>query len=198
VKVDFDIDIDVADRSKVLEKINHVPASIYRNGEWIKHNSGVYLQQMPINAFNGTAVMDYKSAADFGFFKLDLLNIHVYQLVRDAEHLNHLMATEPLWELLSSEDFVNMVIHINGHFNTIAAMPEPVTSIDHMAMLLAIIRPAKRHLIGLPWDQVSKTVWDRPVDGKGYGFKRSHSLAYAHLVAVHMNLICERLPNALD
>jgi hypothetical protein len=59
-------------------------------------------------------------------------------------------------------------------------------------MLLAIIRPAKRHLIGLPWSQVAETIWERPADD-GYYFKKSHAVAYAHLVAVHMNLLCEQI-----
>lgn len=192
MKMDFDIDIDLADRTQLLNKLPHVPASIYRNGEWVKHNSGVYLQAMPENPINGTAVMDHRDAAQRGFFKLDLLNIHVYQQVRDEQHLLDLMNTEPLWELLNSRDFVDQVIHINGHYDIIAAMPEPVNSIDRLAMLLAIIRPSKRHLIGLPWSQIERTVWLPPTDGS-YHFKRSHSFAYSHLVVVHINLICETI-----
>lgn len=192
MKIDFDIDIDLADRSKLLEKLPHVTASIERNGEWVRHNSGVYLQNMPVNPSNGLAVTDYHSAPELGYFKLDLLNIHIYQQVRDEEHLLHLMNTPPMWELLDSPDFVNQVIHINGHYDTISAMPEPVNSIDRMAMLLAVIRPAKRHLIGLPWDQVAQSVWTKPQGGEYY-YKRSHSVSYSHLVVVHMNLICESI-----
>ncbi len=56
-------------------------------------------------------------------------------------------------------------------------------------MFLSIIRPAKKHLIGLTWAEVAKTVWDKGTDG--YSFKKSHAIAYAHLVVVHMNLIDE-------
>lgn len=192
MKVDFDIDIDLADRNKLLEKLPHVTASIHRNGEWVKHNSGVYLQNMPVNPSNDLAVTDHHSAPELGFFKLDLLNIHIYQQVRDEQHLLQLMNTPPMWELLQSRDFVDQVIHINGHYDTISAMPEPVNSMDRMAMLLAVIRPAKRHLIGLPWDRVAESVWNPPADGSYY-FKRSHSYAYAHLVVVHINLICESI-----
>jgi DNA polymerase III alpha subunit len=58
-------------------------------------------------------------------------------------------------------------------------------------MFLAVIRPAKRHLIGLSWAEVAKTIWDKPMDG-GYGYKKSHGVAYAHLVCVHMNLLTEQ------
>jgi len=44
-------------------------------------------------------------------------------------------------------------------------------------------------LIGLPWHEVAKTVWEK--DNTGYTFKRSHSIAYAQLVVVHMNLLVE-------
>jgi hypothetical protein len=66
-------------------------------------------------------------------------------------------------------------------------MPESIDSITRLAMFLAIIRPAKKHLIGLPWVEVNKTVWDKNDDG--YSFKKSHAIAYAHLVVVHMNLL---------
>jgi len=59
-----------------------------------------------------------------------------------------------------------------------------------LAMFLALIRPGKRHLIGSSWAEISKTIWDKGDDG--YVFKKSHSLAYSHLVVVHMNLLCEQ------
>jgi hypothetical protein len=71
-------------------------------------------------------------------------------------------------------------------------MPEAVTSIARMAMFLSVIRPAKRHLIGQTWATVAQTVWQRP-DNDEYYFKKSHAVAYAHLVVVNMNLLCERL-----
>ena len=66
-------------------------------------------------------------------------------------------------------------------------MPEPVDSIPRLAMFLALIRPAKKHLIGKTWREVSQTIWDRENDG--YSFKKSHAIAYAQLVVVHMNLL---------
>ena len=70
-------------------------------------------------------------------------------------------------------------------------MPEPVDSITRLMMFLAIIRPAKRHLIGKTWKEVSQTIWDK-VEGE-YAFKHSHSCAYAPLVVVNMNLLSEKL-----
>jgi DNA polymerase III alpha subunit len=58
-------------------------------------------------------------------------------------------------------------------------------------MFLAMIRPGKKHLIGLSWSEVSKTIWDK--DEGTYSFKKSHAVAYAHLVVVHMNLLTDEL-----
>ncbi len=68
--------------------------------------------------------------------------------------------------------------------------PEPFNSIPRLAMFLAVIRPAKRNLIGQTWKEISKTVW---IDNNtGYTFKKSHAVAYAQLVVVHMNLLEEQ------
>jgi hypothetical protein len=83
---------------------------------------------------------------------------------------------------------VSQLIHLGNHFNSMRKMAEPIDSIPRLAMFLAVIRPAKKHLIGLPWKEVAKTVWDKDSDG-GYSFKKSHAIAYAHLVVVHMNLL---------
>jgi DNA polymerase III alpha subunit len=55
---------------------------------------------------------------------------------------------------------------------------------------LALIRPAKRHLIGEKWKTIAETIWD--AEDEGYAFKKSHAVAYAHLVCVHINLLCEQ------
>jgi len=71
-------------------------------------------------------------------------------------------------------------------------MPEAVNTIPRLAMFLAIIRPAKRHLVGKTWKEVAETVWDKP-DDDTYYFKKAHSISYSQLVVVNMNLIEEQL-----
>ena len=55
-----------------------------------------------------------------------------------------------------------------------------------------MIRPAKRYLIGKPWDTVMREVWTTPDNGE-YFFKKSHATAYAVAIVAQMNLICEQL-----
>ena len=192
MKFKSDIDIDLADREQALALIKHHPAGIVRDDKLIKHNTGVYVTDIPTDPFAGVASIDYQAAEDRGYLKLDLLNVSVYNQVQSEQHLQELMDRDPIWDLLQAREFVEQLIHIGNHYDTLQKMPEPVDSIPRLAMFLSVIRPAKRHLIGLSWKEVAETVWERPADGS-YVFKQSHSIAYAHLVAVHMNLICEQI-----
>ena len=47
----FDIDIDFGDRDAVLKLIKHTPAAILRDGAMIKHNTGVYVNPIPLDPF---------------------------------------------------------------------------------------------------------------------------------------------------
>jgi hypothetical protein len=191
MKFKSDIDIDLGDRTQALAVLDHVPASILRDGELVKHNSGIYVTDIPVDPFTGQASLDHKAAEDRGYVKLDLLNVSLYTQIKDEAHLTHLMQ-EPLWDLLQEEAFFGQLIHVGSHYSTLKKMPEPVNSIPRLAMFLAVIRPAKRHLIGQPWSEVARNIWEKPTDD-GYYFKKSHAVAYAHLVAVHMNLVCEQI-----
>jgi hypothetical protein len=185
-----DIDIDFADRTKILEIIEHVPAAIKDNGTFKKHNTGVYCHSIPYNPITDTASLDYKEAENRGYFKIDLLNVGIYKDVRDEEHLLKLLNQEPLWDLLQQDDFTNMLFHINGHGSILRQMLP--TSISQLAAVLAMIRPAKRYLIGQDWNTVNAEIWQKPV-GNEYYFKKAHAIAYAAAIVVQMNLICEGL-----
>jgi hypothetical protein len=188
MKFKSDIDIDFANRDQILSVLNSTPASIIRDGKITKHNTGVYFTDIPVDPFTGLASVDYESAEDIGYLKLDFLNVNLYQQVRDEAHLLTLMNTEPDWTKLYDTEFCGQLIHIGNHYQTLIKMPEAVNTIPRMAMFLSVIRPAKRHLIGHTWADVAKTVWEKPEDDSYY-FKKSHAISYAHLVVVHMNLL---------
>jgi len=186
-----DIDIDFADRKKILDIIEHTPAAMVdQDGTFKKHNSGVYCTSIPVNPLTGTASFDYKEAEQRGYFKIDFLNVSVYNDVRDEAHLNQLMETEPLWDLLLEDDFTEKLFHVNGHGSILREMKPQ--SVEQLAAVLAVIRPAKRYLIGKDWSEIEAEVWQKP-DGDEYYFKKAHAIAYAHVIVVQMNLICESL-----
>jgi len=196
MKFQSDIDIDFGNREQALALFKHTPAGIIRDGKLVKHNTGVYVTDIPTDPFVGCASIDHKAAEQRGYAKLDFLNVSLYTQIKSEDHLNSLMAKEPDWAKIYDADFCTKVMHIGNHHNLLMGMPEPVDSITRMAMFLALIRPAKRHLIGKTWAEIARTIWDADPES-GYHFKRSHSVAYAHLVCVHINLLCEQDNNSL-
>ena len=185
-----DIDIDFFDRTKALDILEHHIAMRNQKGQSVKHNTGVYFQTIPHNPFTNIATIDYKAAEDRGYFKVDFLNVSMYEGVQDETHLKQLLDQEPVWNLLEHEEVVTQLFHIGEH-HTILKKLTP-SSIEELAAVLAIIRPAKRHLLDRGWDVIMREVWEKPVDDL-YFFKRSHAIAYAAAIVVQLNLICERL-----
>jgi len=184
-----DIDIDFADRTKALEKLKHIVAAIKDNdGTFKKHNTGIYCTAIPYNPVTDISTIDYKEAEDRGYFKIDFLNVGLYEGVRDEAHLIQLMEIEPLWDLLEQKDFTDLLFHVNGHSGLLKQMKP--SSIEELAMCLALIRPAKRHLVGKTWTEIGGEIWTKPENGDYY-FKKAHAVAYAMAIVVQMNLICE-------
>jgi DNA polymerase III alpha subunit len=187
----MDIDIDFADRDVVLNKLTHRIARL-ENGK--KHNTGIYVTEIPYNPVDNLSTIDYKTAEDRGYFKLDFLNVHIYKDVHNEEHLLDLMHSEPMWELLEEFDFCSQIFHLSGNENLVKKL-EP-KNIEQLAATLAIIRPSKRYLANnVDWEYINKEVWLKPQDG-GYYFKKAHAFSYAMAVIVHMNLLCEQIISA--
>ncbi len=185
-----DIDIDFADRTESLKLFDHIKASRNDNGTPVVHNTGVYFHEVPVHAPTNLCAVSYDQAEEYNFFKIDFLNVSIYKGIRDEEHLIQLMTTEPLWDLLEQDEFVNLLFHVNGHGSILRQM-KPKT-VEQLAAILAMIRPAKRYLVGESWSKVLSEVWQKP-DSDEYYFKKSHATAYAVAIVVQMNLICESI-----
>lgn len=190
MKFNSDIDIDFANRQDILTLIDYTSATICNDKDTKKHASGIYVTDIPRDPFTGMSAIEYNSAEDRGYVKLDFLNVNLYKQVRDEAHLIELMK-EPDWAKLYDPEFCAQLIHIGAHYDTLIKMPEAVNTIARMAMFLAVIRPGKKHLAGLPWAEVAKTIWEKPADNSYY-FKKAHGISYSHLVSVNMNLIEEQ------
>ena len=186
----MDVDIDFPDRDRALAVLKHIRASRQDDNKLVPHNTGIYLQNIPYDPVTNLANIDYKTAEERGYFKIDFLNVNVYNGVRDEDHLKQLMEVEPLWDLLEQDDFANLLFHLNGHGSILRTMKP--RNLEQLAAVLAMIRPAKRHLIGQGWDEVLKEVWTKPDNGEYY-FKKAHAYGYAMAVVVQMNLICEQI-----
>lgn len=191
MQIDFDVDIDLADRDALVKVLPCTPASVKDNqGRYSRHNTGVYLQRIPVWPLEGFSRIDYKTAEDQGWFKIDLLNNSIYQGVRDSDHLTELMNREPLWELFEHADIVTQLAHINNYPDLLEAYKP--RSVEELAMIIALVRPAKRHLIGKTFAEMRAEIWQKP-DNDAYYFKKSHSFAFAISIIVQLNLLCDSL-----
>jgi DNA polymerase III alpha subunit len=185
-----DVDIDFADRSKALALFKHVTASRAEKDSLVKHNTGVYFHSVPVIAEQNISAIPYEQAEEQGYFKIDFLNVGIYKGIRNEDHLNSLMEREPLWDLLEDDSFTDLLFHVNGHGDILRKMKPK--SVEQLSAVLAMIRPAKRYLIGKDWTTVSQEIWQKPATDE-YFFKKSHALAYAVAIVVQMNLICEQI-----
>ena len=182
-----DIDIDFADRDTILKLIQHTPARQEVQSQVRKHNSGVYVTDIPWDAVNSCAAIDYEQAEQRGYFKIDFLNMTVYKLVSSAEHYNKMLEAVPPWDRLWQDtEWSRQLVHV-GNYTDLLKNMRPKT-IPQMAAFISIIRPGKAHLQNQPWKDVFASVWDGD-ESKGYTFKKSHAVSYAALVALHMNLL---------
>ena len=186
--VNTDIDIDTANRDKLLKIINGTPAMIARDKKQVKHNTGVYFHEMPSHPFTGISTIDHKEAQEMGYFKIDILNVGLYKDIKSKKQLVELLNYEPMWELLEHKEVVEKCFHIHKHFNIIKQMKPQ--SVEQLAAVLAVIRPAKRHLIGKSWDIINKNVWVKPTNNE-YFFKKAHAHAYAMAIVLQLNMLAK-------
>ena len=184
-----DIDIDLANRDLLLQLIRTTTARQMHQGQVRRHNSGVYVTNIPSDPVNACAAIDYETAESRGYFKIDLLNMTVYQLIRSPEHYQDMLSKEPAWDRLWQDaDWASQLVHV-GNYTSLLNTMRP-NSIPRMAAFISIIRPGKAHLQNQPWDRVFESVWDGD-SSRGFVFKKAHAVGYASLVALHMNLISQ-------
>ena len=187
-----DIDIDFSNRDKALEYLQYIPASIIKDGKITKHNTGVYFHAVPVDPITNQCSWDYEYAEHMNMYKIDMLNVSVYDTIRDEQHLLDLMEKPLNWSLFENPKFVAKLFHL-GHYGDLTSKLKP-KSIEHIAMILALIRPGKKHLqtrcINRGFDSIKEDIWTSE-PGDAYVFRKSHAFSYAVLVGVHANLILE-------
>jgi hypothetical protein len=192
-----DIDIDCASRDQALAGVQHICASLHnRVGRLDRHTTGVYFHNVPQDPVTGLCSVPYKQAEQLGFFKIDILNVHVYEKVRDEAHLIQLMTADFNWDLLGYSEFVSLLIHLHNHADLVARLKP--CNIPELAITLALIRPGKAHLIDKCIQQgfasIASEIWQQTNDK--FAFKKSHSLGYAMLVKVHAQILLDELATA--
>jgi hypothetical protein len=194
-KITTDVDVDVFGREDILKGIECIIGRIDRpDGSHEKHNTGVYFQNIPRDPVANVATLDHRIARDYGYFKIDFLNVNMYEGVRSETHLLELIDREPPWDFFQYEEITDQLFHLKGHSNLLVEYKPK--SIEDLAMILAIMRPGKAHLQHHSWDLIKKDVWLKISGDESYQFKRAHGIAYATAIVVHLNLLIEKLSNS--
>ncbi len=187
-----DIDVDVSNRVEALKQIDHIPATIkVQNGritEYKPHPVGVYLFRVPTHPITGIAIPDAKMAEQLGFVKLDVISNKTLD--------KYVLSIEEFMDKVDDFDFgifydrkiYDMgLVHLGKYFELVTSMKP--TSIDDIAIILALIRPAKKHLIGKRRNIINEEIWKK---SEGYQFKKSHAYGYA-LLTMYDALVKQRI-----
>jgi len=190
-----DIDIDVLDRTEALAGIarDRPRASMLINGELKKHPTGVFFQNMPVDPTTKFAAFPSGKKSGsldeaFGFVKIDLIPNSALSGVRDPAHMDEILLRRVDWSAFEREEIVTQLHHINNYFEIVGAYQPQ--SIEDLAALIALIRPAKQYLIGEQWPVLHKSIWKKEA-GDAYFFKKSHAIAFALLIVVQLQVMLE-------
>jgi len=191
-----DIDIDVKNRDEILKHFRSIAAlERINDSEMIKHKNGVYFHEVPNDPLTGICTIDYKTANTSGFQKIDFLNVHVYDDIDDRAELQRLIEAEPIWELLHDPEIVGNLFQLSNQVGIVLQWKP--SSIEELAMLIAMIRPAKYHLItATSWDKVKSEIWIKPQNDKAY-LKKPHAIAYAYAIVAQLNKLTEIMASVL-
>lgn len=188
----MDIDIDTPTTFDPLTVFSTaVRASMIRNDEVIPHNCGVYFQNIARDKITHLAAIPYKIAEELGYFKIDFLHLNILDYFESKAEIRGLLKKQPDWELLQDKDVVARLFQIHGHWNLVAKIKPQ--SVLELADTIALIRPAKRHLVDQYIQEPNKEkirtiLYKKPDDGTYY-YKKPHAVAYAHNVVLQLHLI---------
>lgn len=181
-----DIDIDCKNREDILQYLKHIPASMKKDDKFSNHVVGVYFCDIPRDYITGLASIDYKSAEELGYIKLDLLHNTIYNNISTRKEMDDYLDKPVHWELLKDKSIVDNLFQIGNYYDLL--LKHPVNSEYELAMFIALIRPGKKHLQQLKtWDEIDKEIWKK--DNSKYQFKKSHALAYAYNIVLQLNMI---------
>jgi len=188
-----DVDLDMPDREALLDAINHIRASQFvdSKNDIVPHNTGIYLQDIPVDFDSGCASFPYDVAEELGYFKIDLIPYGIYNGIESRDDLIDMVeiaeSSDFPFELFLEERFYqgnDRLTHLGNYLDLCKQYPP--NSVMDVAVLISLIRPAKKHLIGEKWEKICDEVWEKTDD---YGFKKSHAIGYALAVMVHLQLL---------
>lgn len=185
----MDIDLDLPTTFDPADFFNITKASMVKDGKLIKHPAGAYFQNIAVDKVTGLSAIPYKQAEELGYFKIDFLHLNVLDHFSSKNELRELLKTEPDWLLLQSATEVAKLFQISKHFDVLVQIKP--TSVMELADSIALIRPAKKHLLEEYLRHKERTrpkLYTKPKNNKYY-FKKGHAVSYALTIVLQLHLI---------
>jgi hypothetical protein len=186
-----DIDIDTQstfDAQKLFK--SSVAASMIKDRNLVKHPVGSYFQNISIDPVTGLSAIPYNMADDLGYFKVDFLHLSLLDYFKNKREIRVLIKKEPKWDLLKIPSVVSKLFHLSNQFDLVNQVAPH--SIQELADILALMRPAKQYLVQpylLDRNATRDELYAKPKRKDAIWFKRSHSVAYAHNIILQLHLI---------
>ena len=184
----MDIDIDIApdvDLHSLFDTA--IRASMVTDGELKSHPVGYYFQDIPVDSITGLAAIPYDHSEEFGFFKMDLLTVHILKHFKSKEEMRTLQRKEPNWKLLDDEEVVKTLFHLGKHFDVISKVKP--TSIQEVADVFALIRPNKRPLLHKYLENPNFFRTELFTKRDPMDMRKAHAIPYAILIVLQLHLI---------
>lgn len=185
----MDIDIDVKntfDPTKIFP--TSVVASMVQDNRLKNHPCGVYLQSIPIDPITNLSAIPYEEAEILGYFKFDFLHLTLLDSFSNKRQIRKLIQHDPDWALLLDENVVPRLFQVSKHAELLKII-QP-TSVQELADVIALLRPAKRHLLASYLVNKEKVRQEQLyAQSNSYYFKRSHAISYALTIVLQLHLI---------
>jgi hypothetical protein len=184
-----DVDIDIKPGTNIQQLFpSSIAASRLQDDKLQKHPVGVYLQNIPTDPITHLAAIPYNNTEEYGYFKIDFLNLNLLDFFNSKEEIRELINTEPNWSLLQDPDVVSKLFQLSKHYNIIQLMKPK--SIEDLADCIAIIRPTKKHLL----DEYIKDKYlvrknKLYVKQHASDYRKAHAIAYATNIVLQLHLI---------
>lgn len=185
----MDIDLDLPTTFKPEDYFDVVRASRVEKGELKPHPCGAYLQNIARDPQTNLAAIPFREAEQYGYFKVDFLHLTLLDYFESKEQIRVLSKTDPDWSLLEYKEHVEKLFQIHRHFAVVNRIKPQ--SIQQLADCIALIRPAKRHLLEAyikDKQLIRPEIYTKP-DDQQYYFKKSHAVAYATTIVLQLHLI---------
>lgn len=183
-------DIDIDTTSDFIPK-DVFPECVYasriHNNELVKHPVGVHFQNIPVDPVTKFSAIPYDHISEYGYFKIDMLHVSVLDMFTDKKQIKTLIKKEPNWNILLDPNQTHKLFQLNKHYKLLSQV-KPKTIME-LADCIALIRPGKMILLNKYLTDKKSTRLLIYQKQSSSDYKKSHAVAYAHIVVLQLHLI---------